>query len=141
MARPTIGCSARVEIGTPDPSNRTRNAQLPRYISFVPSHYTPLLFIPTSVYASGGDIVYLVIGEGVLLAVVTVTMSIVSSIKFTRKVWVFVSYFLGTAIPLFATNKLPYTENMVLINILCLAIPVITWLAALWLVWQNRKRQ
>ena len=99
-----------------------------------------LLTIATPAYALGEEIYYLVGGEAVLLVIVIVTMNLVNFISFEKKVLVFASYVIGAAISLFATNNLPYGRNIVLINVLCLITPAITWLSALWLVCRSRKK-
>lgn len=117
-----------------------RAVQRGRYIFRMRSLFVYLMLIPTTAHASGGDIVYLVFGEFVVLVLVIVSLNVVKIITFERKVLVFVAYFIGAAIPLFLTNKLPYSDNLVLINMAYLATPVVAWLSALWFMCRGQGK-
>jgi len=111
-----------------------------RYISGMRSLFAIFLLAPITAHASGGDIVYLVVGEFVVLTLVITSLNVVKIVTFEKKVLVFVAYLIGAALSLWLTNKLPYSDNLILINTVCLATPVIAWLSALWLMYRSKGR-
>jgi len=88
------------------------------------------LLFPISAHASGGDILSLIWLEVGLFVCVAILMFI-SSFEFKHKLIIFTVY-IGSAIAaLGITSSMPYSENLIFINIISVIIPIlasaITW--------------
>jgi hypothetical protein len=103
-----------------------------RYIAFLAA-----LAAPQSVLASGGDMLSLVWLEVGLLGLVIGSL-LVLRLSPLRSFGVFVAYLLAASIALYISRDLPYSDNLVVVNSLCMGLPTLAWLVAV--VCLRRKR-
>jgi hypothetical protein len=88
-----------------------------------------LALLPTAANASGGDVLSL-LWLSLLLLVAVVLSVVFGKLKATGKAIVFGAYLVGAVIPWSLTSNLPYSENLLFINTVCIGGPLITWLLA-----------
>ncbi len=89
-----------------------------------------LVFAPTTVYASGGEVLGLVWLEvGLLLAVITCLL--LSRLQLSRKVLLFVVYVVSAVGAAALSLVLPLAQNLYAVGAVCLLPPVLV-LALVW---------
>jgi hypothetical protein len=88
-----------------------------------------LALLPAAAHASGGDVLSL-LWLSLLLLVAVVLSVVFGKLNATGKAIVFGAYLIGAVVPWSLTSSLPYSENLLFINTLCIGGPLITWLPA-----------
>ena len=88
-----------------------------------------LALLPAAAHASGGDVLSL-LWLSLLLLVVVVLSVVFGKLNATGKAIVFGAYLVGAVVSWSLTSSLPYSENLLFINTLCIGGPLITWLPA-----------
>ena len=88
-----------------------------------------LALLPTAAHASGGDVLSL-LWLSLLLLVAVVCSVVFGKLNATGKGIVFGAYLVGAIVPFSLTSNLPYSENLLFINTLCIGGPLTTWLLA-----------
>ena len=88
-----------------------------------------LSLLPATAHASGGDILSLLWLELLLLVAVVLSVAL-GKLNATGKIMVLAAYLVGAIAPWWLTSNWPYSENLVLINALCIGGPILLWLPA-----------
>jgi hypothetical protein len=97
------------------------------------------LTVPSTAWASGGEVLSLLWLECALFALV-VSSLFVLRLTVMRKLLVFGAYFLAAAGVLYATRDWPYSANLMTINAISIGLPFLSWLLAV-LYFCFRRRQ
>lgn len=86
--------------------------------------------LPQVAKASGGEVLALVLLEVGLFIAVFVGF-IVFRLGLKRSTIIFCLYLFSAFAPIFITDHMPYLDNLLLINTICIGIPLLTWLISL----------
>ncbi len=84
--------------------------------------------IPIEVHASGGDILTLFWLELALLFAVVLSVAI-GRLSWKGRFQVFGAYAVGVLSSWLLTEMLPYSDNIAIINTVCIGAPLILWLS------------
>jgi hypothetical protein len=89
-----------------------------------------LLTLPTPAIASGGEALTLLWWELVLL------IAVLSSVIFLKlpvrwRIALIAAYSMGLALAIGSVGRLPYLENLLLVNFISIGLPLSAWLATL----------
>ena len=97
-----------------------------------------LVLVPTTSSASGGDVLSFLWLQALLLLVVILSL-ITTKISRRNKAIVFSIYVVVDMICIMATENLPYSQNIILINSICTIVPAIFWGIPYLLLWNKPK--
>jgi hypothetical protein len=91
-----------------------------------------LLFasLPQLAKASGGEVLVMLLLEAGLFIAVLVGL-IVFRFGLKRSTVILCLYLLSAFTSIFITDHIPYLDNLLLINTICIGIPLLTWLISL----------
>ena len=101
-----------------------------------------LLFViaySASAHASGGNVLGLMWAELSLFILVVVSLFFVK-IKLKNKMIIFGFYFVAMACALWITGGIPYSNNLILINTINIALPAVAWAVGLAYCLKNKVR-
>ena len=80
--------------------------------------------------ASGGNVLGLLWAELLLFVLVVVSLYFVK-ISFKNKIMIFGFYFLATVCAIWLTAGIPYSNNVILINTISIALPILAWFGSI----------
>jgi hypothetical protein len=85
---------------------------------------------PRTAIASGGDVLLLLLLEiGLFIAVLVGILVFRLGLK--RSAVIFSCYLLSSFIAIGITNQIPYLDNLLLINTICIGVPLLVWMVSL----------
>ncbi len=83
-----------------------------------------LIFFPSLLMASGGDVLMLMWLEiGLFIAMMLFLAFVERSVK--GKLTIILFYIISVGLTLWITSNLPYIKNMLMINTICIGVPMI----------------
>jgi hypothetical protein len=85
---------------------------------------------PRTAIASGGEVLSLLLLEiGLFIAVLVGILVFRLGLK--RSAVIFSCYLLGSFIAIGITSQMPYLDNLLLVNTICIGIPLLVWMVSL----------
>ena len=85
---------------------------------------TSSMFFPSLLFANGGDVLILMWLEIALVIAVGLLLTFIKR-SYKGKVIIGLLYMISVVLTLWATSNIPYTQNILMINAVCIGVPTV----------------